>query len=193
MCGRYYVDDETAREIEKMVRDLDAQLLKERKDVYPTNETSVLVNNQNNIGLKNYKWGFPITYGKGILINARAETALEKKTFRNSILQRRCIIPAKGFYEWNKEKNKFTFTRKDKKVMYMAGCYNCFNDTNCFVILTTKANVSVEPVHNRMPLILEAEEVKEWLFHKEKTEDILQKTPKLLEVEYEYKQETLNL
>ena len=46
-------------------------------------------------------WGFPQYQKKGLLINARAETALERKMFRDSVLHRRCIIPAKQFYEWD--------------------------------------------------------------------------------------------
>ena len=49
-------------------------------------------------------WGFPRFDGKGLLINARAESAMERKTFRNSVQHRRCIIPAKSFYEWDKAK-----------------------------------------------------------------------------------------
>ena len=63
-----------------------------------------------------------------------------RKTFQNSILYRRCIIPAKGFYEWNKEKGKFTYERKDMPVLFMASCYNCYQEKDHFIILTTEAN-----------------------------------------------------
>lgn len=49
--------------------------------------------------------------GKGLLINARAEAILDKKTFRDSVLHRRCVIPAHHFYEWCKNKEKYTFQR----------------------------------------------------------------------------------
>ena len=58
-------------------------------------------------------WGFPRFDGKGLLINARAENALERKTFRESVRHRRCVIPAKGFYEWNRDKEKFSYERAD--------------------------------------------------------------------------------
>ena len=64
---------------------------------------------------------------KGLLINARAETAVERRTFRESVLHRRCVIPAKGFWEWNKSKEKFSFERWDSSVMFMAGCCDCFD------------------------------------------------------------------
>ena len=55
-------------------------------------------------------WGFPRFDGRGLLINARAETAAERRTFRECVLHRRCVIPAKGFWEWNKFKEKFSLS-----------------------------------------------------------------------------------
>ena len=106
-------------------------------------------------------WGFPRFDGRGLLINARAETAAERRTFRECVLHRRCVIPAKGFWEWNKSKEKFSFERQDSQVMFMAGCYDCFDGQDRFVILTTEANPSVKPVNDRMPLILERNELED--------------------------------
>ena len=69
------------------------------------------------------------------------------------------MIPAKGFWEWNKSKEKFSFERTDSQVLFMAGCYDCIDGQDRFVILTTEANSSVKPVHDRMPLILERNEL----------------------------------
>ena len=102
------------------------------------------------------QWGFPGFQGKGLLINARAEAILDKKTFRESVLHRRCVIPARHFYEWSKNKEKYTFqSPKQDDTLFMAGCYQIYNGQNRFVILTTQANASVAPVHERMPLLLE--------------------------------------
>ena len=189
MCGRYYVDDETAREIEKLVRDLDRRLKMERTgDVFPSQNAMILKGEGNHLAAEQMRWGFP-GFEKGkLLINARAETALERPTFRESVQHRRCIIPARGFYEWNKGKEKFIFERKETPVLFMAGCYNWYEDQERFVILTTDANPSVAPVHNRMPLILEAEELKNWMFDDQATESLLHKTPVLLEQRAEYEQ-----
>lgn len=97
------------------------------------------------------------------MINARAESALDRPMFGESVQHRRCIIPARGFYEWNKSKEKFSYERKDFQVLFMAGCYNWYADQERFVIFTTEANSSVMPVHNRMPLILEPEELEDWV------------------------------
>ena len=189
MCGRYYVDDETAREIEKLVRDLDRRLKMERTgDVFPSQNAMILKGEGNHLAAEQMRWGFP-GFEKGkLLINARAETALERPTFRESVQDRRCIIPARGFYEWNKSKEKFTFERKETPVLFMAGCYNRYEGQERFVILTTDANSSVAPVHNRMPLILEPEELKDWVLDDQATESLLHKTPVLLEHHAEYEQ-----
>ena len=189
MCGRYYVDHETAREIEKLVRDLDRKLQIERTgDVFPAQNATIIKGQEHHLAAEQMRWGFP-GFEKGkLLINARAETALERPTFRESVQDRRCIIPARGFYEWNKSKEKFTFERKETPVLFMAGCYNRYEGQERFVILTTDANSSVAPVHNRMPLILEPEELGDWVLDDQATESLLHKTPVLLEQRAEYEQ-----
>ena len=192
MCGRYYVDDETAREIEKLVRELDRKLKIERTgDVLPSQNAMIIKREGNHLAAEQMAWGFPRFDGKGLLINARAESATERKTFRDSVQHRRCIIPAKGFYEWDKSKEKFSYERYDAPILFMAGCYNKYQDQERFVILTTEANPSVSPVHDRMPLILEPEELKDWVLDDKATEYLLNKTPVLLKAHAEYEQMSL--
>ena len=189
MCGRYYVDDETAREIEKLVRELDRKLQIERTgDIRPSQRVAVIRGENKHLMADCMAWGFPRFDGKGLLINARAESATERKTFRDSVQHRRCIIPAKGFYEWDKSKEKFSYERYDAPLLFMAGCYNKYQDQERFVILTTEANPSVSPVHDRMPLILEPEELEDWVLDDRATEYLLHKTPVLLKAHAEYEQ-----
>lgn len=189
MCGRYYVDDETAREIEKVVRDLDRKLKIQRAgDVYPSQSATVITEKASHLTLEQMQWGFPGFENGKLLINAKAESALERPTFRDSVKHRRCIIPARGFYEWNKSKEKFSYERQDIPVLFMAGCYNWYEDQERFVILTTEANSSVCPVHNRMPLILEPEELEDWVLDDEATKRLLHKTPVLLQGKADYEQ-----
>jgi len=101
-------------------------------------------------------WGFPSPIaGKPPLINARSETAAEKRTFRDSMESRRCLVPASGYYEWKaigkKQKEKYEFTLPDGTSMYMAGIYT---EDDEFAILTRAASPSVIDVHDRMPVIL---------------------------------------
>lgn len=106
-------------------------------------------------------WGFPV---KGtLLINARSETASALPAFRASVRARRCLIPAAGFYERDREKNPVSFTRDGRDVLYLAGFYNLFPEGERFLILTTAANASMAPVHDRMPLMIEPGEAVQWL------------------------------
>ena len=189
MCGRYYVDDDTAKEIEKLVQNLDQSIKINRTgDIFPSQKAAVLRESETGLALDAMEWGFPKFDGKGLLINARSETALERKSFRDSIRQRRCIIPAKGFYEWNEKKEKFSYERKDMRVLFMAGCYKRYQTQDCFVILTTEANTSVSNVHDRMPLILHPDELESWILDDQVTEYLLHKIPPLLAVHAEYEQ-----
>ncbi|CUX28436.1 SOS response-associated peptidase [Clostridium sp. C105KSO13] len=195
MCGRYYVDDETAKEIERIIRNLDNRLESVPKygEIYPTNNVMVLLAENGNTILCNMIWGFPQYNQKGVIINARAETVLEKRSFADSAKHRRCLIPAKGFFEWDRNKNKISFERPDNKVMLMAGIWNMFNVDKRCTIITTTANGSVSPVHSRMPLILEQDEAEIWMEDDKGTEFLLHKSPKELSIVSEDLQYTLNL
>ena len=192
MCGRYYVDDETAKEIEKIVRSVDEQLKKEAaRDIHPTECAPVLVASGGDLRCEVKRWGMPGFMDKQLVINARSESAMDKKMFCEAVEHRRLVIPAAGFYEWNRQKEKSTFTRKDSPVLYMAGIYSKYEDGDRFVILTTAANESMEPVHDRMPLILEKEEILPWLTEGSKTGEFLGKVPCQLSRTTEFEQLTL--
>ncbi|MEF9939123.1 MAG: SOS response-associated peptidase [Clostridium sp.] len=195
MCGRYYVDDETAREIEKIIRNLDNRLKQTTRqgDIYPTNHAMVLQQEQNTPVLDAMQWGFPQFKRKGVIFNARSETVLEKRTFSSSAMQRRCLIPAKGFYEWDKSKNKVSFERPDGQVMFLAGIWNYFEAVPRFVILTTQANESMLPVHDRMPLIIEPDELDAWLYQEQGMKELLHGKPIALSQVAGCVQETLSL
>lgn len=225
MCGRYYIEDDTAREIEKVIRWVDQKLraqgtaqesgsvlkeeiMQEAKenvkagDVYPATLAPVLGAGSGNSGCKEIdcrmlRWGLPGYMPKGsgkkgqVIFNARSETAMEKPTFREGIKNHRIVIPAAGFYEWNRKKEKYRFRRTDSPVLFMAGCFQHYEDGDRFVILTTAANASMEPVHDRMPLILEPDEIAAWIWDEERTKNLLEKQPCLLERTTDYEQMTL--
>lgn len=107
MCGRYFIDDEMWREIKKICRQIDdAKLKVTRADVRPTDLAWVLTGMQE-IHPEKMHWGFTSQYQDGLLINARAETVLSKPSFRNSVRNCRCVIPAAGFMSGIKQKNRF--------------------------------------------------------------------------------------
>ena len=199
MCGRYYIDDDTAREIEKLVRQVDERMRQapaadsplQAKDIHPSEMAPVLAADGQNLCCKWQKWGFPGFHGKQLIFNARSESALEKKMFRESVEQRRIVVPAAWFYEWNKNKEKNIFYRKGQPVLYMAGLYNRYQGEDRFVILTTEANDSMRPVHDRMPLVLERDEIHKWLNENQLVETFLQKIPPLLERRMDFEQMSL--
>ena len=199
MCGRYYVDDETAREIERIIKIADKKLRKasvvsvtlQAKDIHPTDVAPILMASNEGISCRMQRWGFPGFENKQVIFNARSESALEKKMFKESVEHRRVVVPATLFYEWNHNKEKNIFTREDRSIIFMAGIYSHFQDEDRFVILTTEANESMKPVHDRMPLILEKSEIEPWIFSGEKSKDILKKVPCLLEKRVEFEQMSL--
>lgn len=135
--------------------------------------------------MKKYIWGFPGVEGKGLIINARCETALDKRLFAESVQKRRCLIPAAGFYEWSERKDPYFFAPKGPedgkgRLLLMAGFYRKWEGQERFVILTTQANASVQGVHPRMPLLLSMEEAREWLREDCEVSRLLAKTPEEL-------------
>ena len=163
MCGRYYIDSDMADEIQQVVREVDQRIRKAQftGDIHPTESAPVIEKSENGLKLHMCKWGYPLSRGKNLVINARAESVMDKASFRNGIL-------------------------------YMAGFCDWFENERRFVILTTKANASMEKVHERMPLILEKEQIVDW-FQNEKMEKLLQYTPIMLKREAEYEQQSLFL
>lgn len=161
MCGRYYIYDDTVEKIEKIVHQIDGKFKIEKsnilnfqsKDIYPTDIAPVLAVDNMNVVFRTQRWGFPGFQGKQVIFNARSKSVLDKKMFRESTLLRRIAVPVAGFYEWSRNKEKNIFYRKEQPVIFLAGIYNRYCDEDRFVILTTEANDSMVPVHDRMPLI----------------------------------------
>lgn len=185
MCGRYSLtfDDEYDREIADIVAEIGEKYHQsdvKTGEIFPTNTAPVLIRQGCGISPVPCRWGFPGFRGRGVIINARAETAAEKKTFRESLFERRCVIPSSGFYEWDKSKQKYRFNMQSGNALYMAGFYNFFSDGPRFVILTSAANQSISGIHHRMPLVLEKGNIKEWITDSGRTSDILHETPPAL-------------
>ena len=150
-------------------------------EIFPATNVPVILKD----GAAIIKWGFPHWKNSGVIINARSETASEKNMFRKPLKERRCVVPSSGFFEWSrsggsssggsggnlrggKKKDKFLFQHPGENKLYMAGIVSTFRDAlgleySAFVILTTEANDSVAPIHDRMPVILEPDELDMWV------------------------------
>ena len=198
MCGRYYVEvDETIREemqrileeIEKKYADSEKHANMRTGEIFPTNYAPVIAVS----GPEIMKWGFPMYGSSKAIINARSETAAQKSMFSAALRQRRVIIPTTGFYEWThdgkKAKDKFLFRIPGQKMLYLAGLHTNFANPDgsredYYSILTTAANDSMRPYHDRMPVYVAAGERDVWINDQNSVEEILhRKQPELEAVE----------
>ncbi|WP_373212489.1 SOS response-associated peptidase [Ruminococcus sp. 5_1_39BFAA] len=192
MCGRYYYGDETEWDMRRIVSYVDDQINWNRKgDIHPSELATVVTGKKPGFAAEDMRWGFPSYQSKQLMINARSETALEKKSFSDSVMKRRCIIMAKHFYEWDRNRNKVTFTWPESPSIYMAGFYNRYEDGDRFIILTTEANESMSPVHDRMPLILAENQLEDWIYEDGMVRDFLRQGSPMLTREQEFEQLTL--
>lgn len=169
MCGRYALD----ADIDVLINQYKAIIGKTKfegsSEIFPTN-TVPIIRELENRQLDLLKWGFMPTFTKKPLINARAETIDIKPTFKNSFINKRCIIPATSFFEWEKVQDKKIKRRIsiNERLFSIAGIYNTFYDNEgkeyeAFTILTINANEEMKHIHERMPVILSNEDVEIWL------------------------------
>ena len=209
MCGRYFWTDDAEDAFEEDFPELAGEAYELRAGDYTPGMkalavigkgSSVHVNSQAEnedrkssdaeLGTELLQWGFP-GFDKGkLLINARAESVRDRPTFADSYAERRCVLPAAGFYEWDKKKEKVTFTVPENRILYLAGIYRPYGEEKRFVVLTREANASMAPVHDRMPLILSREEVRPWVNGAGEADDILAKVLPMLRAERPYEQMT---
>lgn len=130
------------------------------------------------------QWGFiPPWASAGVfkpLINARLETLLEKPAFRDSVRMHRCIIPATGYYEWQKTQNikqPFYIQALDKQLLALAGIWSYrqvgATSVHTVAVITTSALPALYQIHDRMPLILSATQINTWLSEKKNSQQIL--------------------
>lgn len=177
MCGRYYIAQDAENE---MLADIIRQA-QERADraglsmtasgeIRPTNIAPVIATSavKRTIGAYPMRWGFTHPTRKLLVFNTRSETAAEKPLFSDSMTNRRCLIPASGYFEWKKledgNKQKYAFTSMDGSPLFLAGLYLRNDDMKlpCFTILTQDATDSIKGIHARMPVILTSDQAELW-------------------------------
>ena len=122
------------------------------------------------------RWGLIPSWAKdpaigNRMINARAETAAEKPAYRAAFRHRRCLVVADGFYEWQRtggRKQPYFIRMRDDRPFAFAGLWESWHGPeegpleSC-TLLTTEPNELLEPIHNRMPVILAADDYRQWL------------------------------
>ena len=172
MCGRFYLFSSGAAVADLF--DLAGPVeVSPRYNIAPSQPVAAVRLGENGRELVALRWGLIPSWAKNAKfapINARAETAADKPTFRQAMRKRRCLIPSNGFYEWmktGKAKQPFCFRLLDDKPFAFAGLWDRWEgptgpvETCC--ILTTAANDLVSPPHDRMPVMLDRGYFEQWL------------------------------
>jgi len=176
MCGRFTIDipPEILIEIFGLV---EHPTIHPRYNIAPTQQIPIIrqyADGQNH--LDHLHWGLIPSWAKdrsigSKMINARSETVTEKPAYRQAVRYRRCVVPSSGFYEWKQEgkvKQPWYIRLKDGSPMVFAGLWETWKSSEGEVIesctiLTTASNRLVEPLHDRIPVILHLDEYGEWL------------------------------
>jgi putative SOS response-associated peptidase YedK len=175
MCGRFSLHTSATAILDRFnIPSIDFDI-PSRRNIAPSQQVAV-IRLYGNRTLTMMQWGFIPSWAKepsigGKLINARAETLMQKPLFRYSFLKRRCILPADGFYEWAKIgdiKQPYLIQLKDEGVFGFAGLWEEWRDPSgnsiqSCVIITVDANTAIKPIHDRMPAILLPSEESHWL------------------------------
>jgi len=182
MCGRV-----TLRRPERVrLPRLDTRMLfatLPRYNIAPTQSLWTVTEANEERSLWALKWGLIPSWSKkpAGFINARAETLETRPSFKESFLRRRCLIPADGFYEWEKlgkAKQPHYFQVKDKDPFFFAGIWDEWQANGSAIktcaIITTTANKVLATIHDRMPVILRDEELDTWLRSNAKPSELLE-------------------
>ena len=178
MCCRYWTDE--SPEIREIVEEMNKSPLVEKwqgraeivpyGEVRPTNVAPVIATSRSgNRAVFPMKWGFS---GPTLLMNARAETAPVKATFREAWASHRCIVPASWYFEWehipgpNGKKrtgDKYVIRPADSAMTWLCGLYRIEDGLPVFVILTREPGEGIRFIHDRMPLIMPGDRVDAWI------------------------------
>ena len=168
MCGRF-----TLRSIDRirlaLGNRINLEYVPPRYNIAPTQPVITVVSPE---AVQEMVWGLIPNWSKQpkAIINARSETLDDKASFSESFQRRRCLILADGFYEWRragKARQAFYFQMKDGRAFAFAGIWDRWRSNETTIkscaIITTSANELLEPVHDRMPVILPEDKYQLWL------------------------------
>lgn len=171
MCCRYRMPEDDDTELQMIIAVLQRKHehlnIKTSGDALPTDLLPVIANNRRGErSVFAMRWGYP-TAGSCV-INARSETAHEKPLFADGVKNRRCLIPAAWYYEWEtrgREKIRYAIRPQGKGLTYLAGLYRQADvgEPAQFVVLTREAAQDVAFIHPRMPVILPRVLLGDWL------------------------------
>ena len=168
MCGRYnFSKNSSSPMVQKVLKNLqDRQIEVKTGEVNPGDVAAVIASNRKlapqAFGMK---WGYKLPDGK-LIFNARSETAAQKAMFADGMRQRRCLIPADCYYEWQKTaqgKQKYQLAPSNANGFFLAGIYRIEQGSAVFSVLTKEPVEPIAFIHHRMPVILPKEAMSDWL------------------------------
>jgi putative SOS response-associated peptidase YedK len=175
MCGRYAITT-TPELVRAYFLYEDAPNFPPRWNIAPTQPVPVVHRAEGRMRFTLMRWGFLPSWVKDpkdypLVINIRSETALEKNSFRAAIRRRRALMPADGFYEWQrlgKESRPFLLRRPDRGIFAFAALWETWSspdgsEIDTVALLNTHANGVISAIHERSPVILPKADFEEWL------------------------------
>ena len=196
MCTRFYVEAD-ADEIRDIVSDVQSSQLSDKfnhagyavltsGEIRPTNVVPVIAPGKNGMRAAfPMRWGFQIP-NRSLVVNARAETAAERPTFKEAWEKHRCIIPASWYFEWEhlignasqkKTGDKYMIQPKGSEITWLAGLYRIEEMSGIqvpvFTVLTREPSEEIRFIHDRMPVILQGEAVEKWIKPDSKPDEII--------------------
>ena len=196
MCGRYS-NAKDLTELMKLVNAVIRVVIDPRYNIAPTQTAPVICMEGGRPSVKLMRWGLIPSWAKhestgNALINARVESLDSRAAFQQAYQQRRCLVPADGFYEWQERHGKrqpFRVTLKSGEPFCFAGLWERWvkpatagqkeaessealpvQTIESFTIITTEANETLAPLHDRMPVIIQRAQYRDWLDDKTGTE-----------------------
>lgn len=170
MCGRFTLFAEWARLLAHFgITEAPAWQWQARYNIAPTQQVPVVLHSGQARCLRLMNWGMPAhTLGARPLINARGETVASKPAFRDAFASRRCLVPASGFYEWRQTaagKQPMFIHPPEQTPLAFAAIWqeSGRQEPESVAIITSEANATVRPIHDRMPVILPPQHYQNWL------------------------------
>ena len=178
MCGRFTLTRQNRRELAQLlgVDEDDLRDYRPRYNIAPTDQHFIVTSKYERRTARAASWGLVNSWATdnsraSQCINAKAETLEQRRAFREAFLQRRCVIPADGFYEWRGPKTQrepMWIHPADGGIVLFAGLYESWQAKpgewqRTFTIITTKANGLIAPIHDRMPVILDERAAEDWM------------------------------
>jgi putative SOS response-associated peptidase YedK len=176
MCGRFIL----LNDLSVIIKSFDIQNVaceyKPGSNISPGQQIAAVFRKSDQNSLGDFRWGLIPSWAKdpsigNRMFNARAETIAEKPSFKHAFQERRCLIPADAFYEWQqigRIKKPLRFSLKSSEPFGLAGLYETWispeqKPVNTCTIITTEPNDLLRPIHDRMPVIVPKEQESAWI------------------------------